>query len=366
LTKNDVQIESALRAGGTVVVPNRQRAVAVTLAYSRAQLAAGSRTWATPDVLPLSAWLARVVDADRARLLAGLRRLGPDEEWLLWRDSARAAAEGGQWLQAASLGESLRESMQLRRDWGLDTRAASGPEEGFQARAWAAFDAASRSLSAVSADDWSLLLAQVPPHAAPLLFAGFEDPGSALRARIASLGGQWLPAAGAAAATGLPGAHGAPPGADAVLVLADRASELIDAALWCRSRLERDPAARLLVIVPQLAQCRALATRCFARVLHGAALLDATEDAPLFALEGGLPLPEYPLVQAALGLWSLLAGEQDFQSLSALMRTPYLGLAPQAGCLQLELQLRERNVTRATLATLAPFAAARAPPGAVA
>lgn len=364
-----------------MVVPNRQRAVAIGLAYARAQLAAGLQTWPAPDVLPFPAWLARVVDADRARLLAGLRRLGPDEEWLLWRDAARAAAEGGQWLQAASLGESLRESTRLGRDWGLEGQAPSGPEEGFQARACAAFEASLRPLNAVSADDWRLLLAQVPAHAlpgaarpaggplAPLLFAGFEDPGRALRARIEALGGRWLPPAAAPAAGSAPVAPIAPlaPGdgavvaADAVVVLADRASELTEAALWCRAHLERDPSARLLVIVPQLTQCRALATRSFARVLHASGLLADAPAEPLFAIEGGLPLPEYPLAQAALGLWALLAGEQDFQALSTLLRSPYLALAAPADCLRLELQLRERNVTRATLPLLQQFAGVRAP-----
>jgi len=318
-----------------VVVPSRQRAVAISLAYARAQLAAGSATWLAPDVLPFPAWLARVVDSDRSRLLAGLRRLGPDEEWLLWRESARAAAEGGQWLQAASLGESLRESIGLRRDGGLEAHDDAGPEAGFQARAWAAFEEAARSLSAISADDWRLLLAQVPPQAAgqagPLLFAGFEDPGRALRARIEALGGQWLPAAGLTGQIDGP----AVVEADDVHVHADRASELVEAALWCRAWLERDPGARLLVIVPQLAQCRALATRSFARVLHASELLADAPIEPLFALEGGLPLSVYPPAEAALGLCSLLAGEQDFQLLSTLLRTPYLALAAPAECLAL-------------------------------
>ncbi|MFM2287483.1 MAG: hypothetical protein RL684_626 [Pseudomonadota bacterium] len=359
MTKNDSQIEAVLQRGGTVVVPNRQRAVAIGLAHARAKLAEGHSTWPAPDVLPFSAWLARVVDADRAQCLPELRRLGPDEEWLLWREAARRAADDAHWLQAPTLSESLRESVRLRRDWGLPVRAAAGPEEGFQARAWAAFEQATRALFAVSSDDWPLLLAQAPAQgseARPLLFAGFEDPGSALRERIVALGGAWLPAAGAAGP--MPAAAPVPA---AVHVLADRASELVEAALWCRAWLERDPGARLLVIVPQLAQCRALATRSFARVLQAAALLDDEPTEPPFALEGGRPLPDHPLAQAALGLWALLAGQQDFQPLSALLRTPYLSLAAGAECQALELQLRERNVTRASLASLAQFCAARAP-----
>ena len=45
----------------SVVVPSRQRAQAVRLAYAARSLAQNRRVWATPDVLPLQAWLARVL-----------------------------------------------------------------------------------------------------------------------------------------------------------------------------------------------------------------------------------------------------------------------------------------------------------------
>ena len=56
-----------LKSGGTLVVPSRQRAAAVRVAYSAAMLAPAFGSGTAPDVLPWSAWVERELDAARAR-----------------------------------------------------------------------------------------------------------------------------------------------------------------------------------------------------------------------------------------------------------------------------------------------------------
>ena len=53
------EILELLERGGTLVVPSAQRAAAVRLAYTSAQLRIARRVWKSPDVLPWSAWLER-------------------------------------------------------------------------------------------------------------------------------------------------------------------------------------------------------------------------------------------------------------------------------------------------------------------
>lgn len=338
-----------------MLVPNRQRAVAVRLAWAHARLAAGARSWAAPDVLPLDSWLQRCVDEARAGLLAGLRRLGAHEQWLEWRAAALEAGEGLGLLQPGALADSLREAARLQRDWGLPTAAQNSPEGQLYAQARAALAARCRLLRAVQADDWVRLLERATPAGRPLLLAGFESLGQALAERLGALGAQRL----------APPSMPAPPGpvvADRVIQARDLDDELQQAARWCRERLLVDPGARLLVVVLPLAQCRPRASRAFGRALQAGALLGANRPEATHVVEGGQALADYPMVQAALSLLALCGGEQAFADVSRWLRSSYLGLGGLAARTTLELALRERNVAQATLERLPALARRLLPP----
>jgi ATP-dependent helicase/nuclease subunit B len=359
LIKNIQEIEALLLAGGTLLVPSRQRAVAIRLAYAHGRLAEGARSWAAPDVLTPKAWLQRCVDESRLQLLGGGRRLGAHEEWLAWRAAAREAAEGLGLLQPAALADALREATELQRDWQLPSAAQEGPEGQLHERARQAFTARCRALGAVSGDDWTLLLGHARPVLRPLWLAGFESLGTALRARLESLGACCLPVPGDAAtrdaairdsgAGAAPGATAAPVDADRIIPARDLDDELQQAARWCRTKLLADPGARLLVVVPQLAQCKARAARTFDRELQGSGLLAGPPGEALQAIEGGQALADYPMVQAALAWLGAMAGESQFDMHSTWLRSPYLGLGGLAARLDLEVRLREHDVGRAAL-----------------
>jgi probable DNA repair protein len=130
------------------------------------------------------------------------------------------------------------------------------------------------------------------------------------------------------------------------MACANPVDELRRAAQWCRAELERSPSARLLVMVPQLAQQRATAVLAFEHELGESA----------FAIEGGQALDEYPMVGAALDLLRLCGGPLEFQDLAALLRSPYIGCGALPQRAALELALRERNVHAADLALLGELA----------
>jgi hypothetical protein len=111
------QLQAALSAGQTVVVPTAQRAAVLRLAFATQQLAHGQRAFRTPDVQSLSGWLhgqpvRSVPDAPP------LRRLGVSEEWLLWREAVAAAAANLS-LPAAGLVDAVRESAALLFEWRI-------------------------------------------------------------------------------------------------------------------------------------------------------------------------------------------------------------------------------------------------------
>ena len=327
------------------MVPSRQRAVAVRLAHTRSKILAGSQAWASCDVLPFSAWLERQASQARYGALQGRRRLGAAEEWLLWREAALEACAGVDVLQPASLADALRRSAALVRDWGLRWSGTPTSESSVLARSSHIFERRCQALQAYSASDWPLILREPAPLQAPLLFAGCGSFGVALRTRLRELGAV-LPTAESTAPTG---ATGLP---TACITAAD---ELRRAARWCRDELQRSPAARLLVVIPQLAQRRAAAVLAFDHELGGGALLGAGGE-PLYAIEGGRSLAEYPLVSAALALLRLCGAALEFRELAALLRSSYIGCGALAQRAELELALRERNVHAADYARLCELA----------
>jgi probable DNA repair protein len=299
-------------------------------------------------VLPFGAWLERAASQARHGALRGLRRLGAAEEWLLWRDAALQACEGNELLQPASLADALRRSSMLVRDHGLEWPGAPTTEAQVLERARRQVERRCAELGAYSALDWQLILRGASRGPGTLLFAGCDSFGAALRARLVELGATFTPADPIGPAFALAPASASAIPHTTVNACANAHDELRRAAQWCRAELGRNPAARLLVVVPQLAQQRAAAVLAFEHELGESA----------FAIEGGQALDEYPMVGAALDFLRLCGGPLEFRELAALLRSPYLGCGAIPQRAALELALRERNVHAADLRLLGTLAQA--------
>jgi ATP-dependent helicase/nuclease subunit B len=324
-----------LKGGGTLVVPSRQRAAAIRIAYGAAMLGAGLTVWDTPDVLTWSAWIERELDAARARGEALPRRLSAPEEWLLWHEAVLEACSGLQVLLPAALVEPVRRAVGRLDDYGLSLRHAATVEAGVLLQAHAHFRRRCQELGVLGTTSWRDCSSYLMPSSRVLL-AGFSVLGPARQA--------WLEQHGARISRELLDV----PGAEAVRVIGcdNPLLEAEAAAQWCAVRLARDARARLLLVVPRLAQQRHLWQRTLSQRLDFASLLASGSSAAesLFALEGGQPLSTYPLVAAALDLVALVVGPAPFERLSALLRSPYLGALDRQQCLDIDLWLREHNV----------------------
>jgi ATP-dependent helicase/nuclease subunit B len=325
-----------IESGGTLIVPSRQRATAVRLAHSSAMLAAGRAVWNSPDVLPWSAWVERELDAARARGDSLARRLSAAEEWLLWRDSVREACDGHDVLMPDALIEPVRRAVARLDDYGLPLPRAAGAESAVLLQTRTAFRRRCAELRVLGTSSWQDCAAYLRPSP-QLLLAGFAALGPARQ--------QWLEQHGArvwASAAGPAGA-GQPPqviGCDNPLLEAEAAAH------WCAEQLARDAGARLLLVLPQLARRRHLWERALSHRLDAPALLGvgSSSGASPYAIEGGLPLPTYPLVASALQLIATATGPVPFEQLSAVLRSPYFAALQRDQCLQLDLWLREHNV----------------------
>lgn len=309
-------LEAVLLTGHTVVVPTAQRAAALRLAFAARQLRQGRRAFRTPDVRSLSGWL-RGQPGARGDDGQTLRRLGASEEWLLWRRAVGEAAARLS-LPAAGLADAVRQSAMLLYEWGIAPaalRESATPEAQLLRDSLAAMDGYVAQLGAAA--PWRALhdLARSPPRRVPV-FAGFAPPTPARRALLEAWRRSGTPAQELASACGGPRGRR--------LSATDPSAELALLAHWSRERLEADPAARLLVIVPELAHRQAEVRRVFDAALDPCYPRPAAGgDAAPYAVEGGQPLAGYAPVAEGLRTLRLLAADVELAVISQWLRADF-------------------------------------------
>ncbi|MEP7312102.1 MAG: PD-(D/E)XK nuclease family protein [Pseudomonadota bacterium] len=335
----DAELLDAIRTGVTVIVPSRQRAAALRLAYARSELASGRQHWLTPEVLPWEAWLLRSLSRRmRAADSPGLQLLNPSQEAQLWSQALTAVAGAGEPLSQHAGG--IARAAALLREWRLPSPAGGGSDEvGVLAAALRGFRKLStdhQALSVALADDQ--LLRQIEPAA--LLFAGFgaltprqQFVADALRERGANVN-VLRPAAALATPLLCSGK--------------DWHAEARAAGQWAAALLREDPSRRILVVSAnrQLEQ-QSVFSQLAEQLAPDALLHGERHDANcILAWEGGQPLHSSALVRTATTLLTLAAGNVEFDHLSALLRSPYQSLGDDSDCALLELWLRELRHTR--------------------
>ena len=324
-----------------MLVPSRQRAHAVRLAYAAAQLKRGRTVWKSPDVLPLEGWLTREIERRAASAPSeGLPRLlSPAEEWLLWRECTAEATRTLELVNRAGLAIDLRRAARLAAQLQLDLtalRAPAGTETALLLEVHRAVESRCRTLGAASLPVCQGRLA-VPGDERAVVLSGFLSPPPALRSLAEArraLGWE----------TRLPIPSEAAGVTPHVLRPSDELEELDRIAEWCRRRLERTPHGRLLVVLPGASGRRERLATLIRQALAPQAALSvrpAQADAQV-AIEGGEALAARSAVAHALTSLALLCAEAvALERLGEWLLAPFWS-EPLAGRARVALWLRER------------------------
>ena len=262
------ELSEIVKQGGTVVVPSRQRAHAARLAHAAAEIAKGRAVWATPDILPVEAWLTREIERYAATAGTGVPRLlSPAEEWFLWRQCAAEATGELELVNRGALAEALRRASAIAADYGINVRGVVGPrandvgpsrsiaswsEPGSESDSESGTEAALLAEVQRAVDERCQSLgAATVASLTERLRSGIE---SGLRhggeARVVGSGFLTIPPRlrslvspsremGAAAAV-----------APNAIIAADELDELERIAQWCKQHIEANPDARILIMLP--------------------------------------------------------------------------------------------------------------------
>ena len=298
-------IYEGLEAGATLVVQSPQRQAAVRAAFGSAQRDAGRTLWNTPQVLTFAQFAENALQAQWAEANLPDRLLPAGAEWAAIRELRREA--GG-----ASEARALLNSIRTLHDWRITASAralSASPESALLVEALA-------SLERLADQKRKPLRAWLDELQAPsraLLSVGTQNLPTAQRDTLRRLGAQTLEVAREQSQVSIASAH-------------DDEHELELIATWCRAALDRDPQCRLLIVDGKLRQRRNLYDRLLSQTLAPSEWVGAEprSASAMFAIEGGRPLAEFPVIAHALLSLRLLAGRLRFDEVVRWLRLPFL------------------------------------------
>jgi ATP-dependent helicase/nuclease subunit B len=340
------QALAALERGATLVTVNRRLARYHRELYDARACEQGREVWDSPDILPWGAWLARSYEEFMlcgAPLSAPLL-LSEAQELALWERVIGESARGGGLLLPSAAAGLAMDAWNIRVVWrlpveamdgalGEDVRAFMGWSQAFERRCREAGWLDRARLGDAVAEWWRQRVL-CPPR--ELLLAGFDELTPQQEAVLAGA---------AAAGAALRQVPADPPGRARRAAFPALDDELMAAARWARAKLERDPRARMGIVVPQLAAVRERVSRTLDGVLHAHTLLpENLREHRLYNLSLGPPLSEYPAVGAAICVLGVDARRVPMEELSALLRSPYLGGGDREGQRRAMLDARLREL----------------------
>lgn len=311
---------AALECGGTVVTADPHQAYRLRLAWADLQRVAGRTSWPTPEVMPIGAalsraWLGALIDEETAQP----HLLSLHQERALWDQIVRETGGEQRFLQPHGTARAVMRAWRRMQEWAVDPLAvAQSPIEEVSAFAqWAhAFAARCRQQNWTDAAS-ALARMPLPRDRGPWSVVGFDAPSAALRALVTRFARAGVEARFVESANVEGRARRAS--------FADPQAEWRAAANWARRRLLENPLQRLMVVIPDLERDRQRIEGTFGEVLRPAVLQNGAGSATVpFAIEGGVPLAGYAMVDTALTALAMAGGAQPFDVVSAWWRSSYL------------------------------------------
>ncbi|MGB8857323.1 MAG: hypothetical protein WCC58_11730, partial [Burkholderiales bacterium] len=314
-----------------LLTANNRLARAYTAQYNQQQISSGKTAWNSARILPLSAWLQQCwldisdswPDTNIPRLLNSV------QESLLWERIVRANLPADNSTNAATLARLAQQAWQLQQAWRI--KSARGEPATLDAQRYAEW--ALLYAARCSQENWTDS-ARLPDIAAGRIRAGaIEVPRQLFLAGFETITPQTQELLAALTSAGCNIEYVAPPLISTIASRTEFATtqkEIRAAANWSRERLEKNPAARIAIVVPDLASKRAQIQRVFDEVLAPENLFPAytanrqNQLRRPFKISQGIPLLQYPLIGAVFNLLSMKQPALETSVWSAIIRSPFL------------------------------------------
>lgn len=319
----------ALRAGATVVTPNNRLARDVVARFDAARHVDNIGAWEAARAISWTLWLSHLWRASVAghAEAAPPAVLQPGAADALWH--LIVARHGHDWLNSRGAARHAADAWRTFHAWrdegerlGGVTGAALHEDpavfglwaERYQAR----LDALDAIDDAQLPDRLAMLAARTMHRSPPVILYGFLSLTPQQRRLVATLRGAGM-SIDAWAASGNENAHRS-------IAAFDSGQDEIAAALAdARTRIERDPHARVAVVVADLDQRRTEVIALADELLCPERAIDIAADAVRpYGISLGEPLSSLPIVASALDLIAAGCGRVEAWRASSVVRSPFI------------------------------------------
>ncbi len=322
-----------INAGATVITPNRRLALALKGKINQAQIHQKALVWHSFDVLPFTALIERIYfdtlyseQASKFPLL-----LTESQEQALWESIIQSSEAGKLLLRVSETARSVREAWRLAHAWRLigEIEKYYPNDDG---KAFLDWTSCYRSITEsngqtdqaricdVITEKYAALAVKKPSAVVCYGFNIFTPQQIAFLNNLIATGCEVVTA----------GPEFNRPQSLNIVQRAEYTSsdeEIYHAAAWARTRIEADPAVRIGIVVPALADYRSKLTRIFQAVMYPdikLALPGGVHPVMPFNVSLGSALMSYPVINAALLVLTLLHREVEFNRVSHWLRSPFL------------------------------------------
>ncbi len=356
-SRNLDRVLKAAAGGALVITSNTRAARNLKQAYSEQQIASGRAAWSTPEILPWSAWLHRLWGDHIFRYPSEFTALlNSRQEHVLWE---RIVGRDRGALDTAAIAAQCARAWKLMHSYGIPRDAKS-----FERRADSAafYRWSGLYLKECAKQGWlddARLLGHLGKTAVEVCLGkeivlwGFDDLSPQAQAFIDLLASSGIGVESVQIET--------EPALPVRVELEDAGSEIRLAASWARERVSEDPNSRIGIVVPDLERTRATVERVFLEALHPEAMtITGADRRRAFEISMGAPLSNVPVVNAALSILSLAVWPQPLETVSRVLRSPFLGKDEElAGRAMLDVFIRKKGATELSLEALRNFAEQR-------
>jgi len=301
------EMKRGLEAGAVVLTATRRLARALRAEYAAVQKQEGRAAWASPSIVPWSAWIA---ERWRESLYSGVATrtlLNDDQELALWKQAIARSPEAEVLLQLDAAAATARDAWSLIHAWRLPQGKAhfDVTQDSAAFYTWMRWYVSRCEQLGVTDSARAPDLLREPIHTKQVWVAGFDEFTPQQEALLKALENAGVDVVHSQA-------FEIPPDNAGLVSYPEVESELAAAARWARAIVEKSPRASVGVVVPKLGSVRAAAERIFRDAVGGA-----------FHISLGPSLAHHPPVRAALLLLETFHEDVPLAMGSEILLSPY-------------------------------------------
>jgi len=347
-----------MTSGTTLLTPNRRLAATLLNQFNQLQIDQKKTAWQSFDILPLPSWLQRVWNEFSAKEMRSMPfLLTSNQKSILWEIILRTSPASNFLLQISETARLAESADELLKLWEVDLNdpALSLTEDGQVLQEWAQqFQKLCKKNNWIDNANLARILQEyfitkkiIPPE--QIILAGFTEIAPqhfSLLNTCEKLGTKIIHCNADKLAQSIK-----------KMGLLDEDTEIRTMARWAKATFENAPQKKSYLIgcvVPRLETLRDAVLQIFSEVFTENNTFTLDHTLLPFNISAGKSLISFPIIQTAIELLKLAQHDIHLDTMSHLLRSPFLGEAEQERLKRasFENRLKNANITSLSMQKL--------------